>query len=258
MEKENRDTFYKISVFIGSIFMIYYIFLKLAFGYTSFSIVFFIAGLILFSYGVMELKYKIHLWGRIPKKLRKVITIFIIIAVSIFLVIESIVVFNGFKKDNIKPDYVIVLGAGVKGTTISASLEERLITAIKFNKEYPDVPLVLSGGQGKGEDISEALAMKNYLINNGIDENLIIMEDKSTNTYENFLYTNEILKDITGKENLNVTVISNGFHMYRAKYLGEKVGFNCYGYPAKTRKATAVVFYVREVFAVIKAYLLNR
>ena len=245
MEKENSDTFYKISVFIGSIFMIYYIFLKLAFGYTSFSIVFFIAGLILFSYGVMELKYKIHLWGRIPKKLRKVITIFIIIAVSIFLVIESIVVFNGFKKDNIKPDYVIVLGAGVKGTTISASLEERLITAIKFNKEYPDVPLVLSGGQGKGEDISEALAMKNYLINNGIDENLIIMEDKSTNTYENFLYTKDVLEEETGKEDFTITIISNNFHMYRAKFLAKEVGFSTYGYPAPSHKASALVFYVR-------------
>ena len=63
MDKENRGIFYKISVFIGSIFMIYYIFLKLAFGYTAFSIVFFIAGLILFSYGMVELNIKLICGG---------------------------------------------------------------------------------------------------------------------------------------------------------------------------------------------------
>lgn len=257
MKENNKIILYKIGTFIGVILMLYHILLKMFFGYISFSIVFFISGLILFLYGIIELRYKIDLWGKIPRRLRKLIKVFFVAGVSIFLLIESIVIFNGFKKDYDKPDYIIVLGAGLRGTSISSSLEERLKSTIEFSERYPDVPIVVSGGQGKGEDIPEAEAMKEYLLKSGIDESLIITEDKSTNTYENFLYTYKILKDITGKEDFTVTVITNSFHMYRAKYLGKKIGFQCYGYPAKTMKSSGIIFYVREVFGVIKAYLIN-
>ena len=253
--KVEKQIIYKISEVLGAILMAYHIILKLFVGYISFSRVFFFVGVILFIYGFMELRYKLDLWGHIPPIFRKIIAILFIISLSVFLIIESIVVINGFKTDNDKPDYIMVLGAGLRGTKISSSLEERLKSALEFNKEYPDVPIIVSGGQGKGEDISEAVAMKSYLINNGIDKDLIIMEDKSTSTYENFLYTYELLNKRDEAEQPKITVITNSFHMYRAKYLGEKIGFKCYGYPAKTLKSSAIIFYVREVFAVIKAYL---
>lgn len=250
-----KQIIYKISEVLGAILMAYHIILKLLVGYISFSRVFFLVGVILFIYGFIELRYKLNLWGHIPKILRKIITILFTLGLSVFLVIESIVVINGFKIDNDKPDYIMVLGAGLRGTKISSSLEERLKSTLEFNEEYPDVPIIVSGGQGKGEDISEAAAMKSYLINNGINEDLIIMEDKSTSTYENFLYTYELLKERIGANQPKITVITNSFHMYRAKYLGEKVGFQCYGYPAKTLKSSGIIFYVREFFAVVKAYL---
>ena len=56
---------------------------------------------------------------------------------------------------------------------------------------YPDLKIVVSGGQGEGENITEATAMRNFLVDNGVDSSLIIMEDKSTNTYENFLYSKQ-------------------------------------------------------------------
>lgn len=89
----------------------------------------------------------------------------------------------------------MVLGSGLRRKELSSSLKYRLDTAIGFNKEKPSVKIIISGGQGEGEDITEALAMKNYLINNGVGENLIISEDKSTSTYENFLFTKEILEN---------------------------------------------------------------
>lgn len=246
---------YKMSAIIGVILMAYHIILKVFAGYISFSRVFFFMGVILFIYGFIELRYKLALWEHIPKALRKIIIVLFTIGLSIFLVIESMVVVNGFTIDQEKPDYIMVLGAGLRGTKISSSLEERLISALEFSEKYPEVPIIVSGGQGKGEDISEAAAMKSYLTNKGIDEDLIIMEDKSTSTYENFLYTYELLAERKETKQPKITVISNSFHMYRAKYLGEKVGFQCYGYPAKTLKTTAPIFYVREVFAVVKAYL---
>ena len=103
---------------------------------------------------------------------------------------ESIIIYNGNHHDNEKPDYLVVLGAGLRGNSISASLLYRLETTLDFHEMYPDVKIVVSGGQGTGESMPEALAMRNFLVDNGVDPSLIIMEDKSTNTYENFLYTN--------------------------------------------------------------------
>ena len=117
---------------------------------------------------------------------------------------------------------------------------------------------MVSGGQGKGEDMTEALAMRNFLVDNGVDPSLIIMEDKSTNTYENFLYSKNVLEEETVKEDFTITIISNNFHMYRAKFLAKEVGFNTHGYPAPSHKASALVFYVREFFGVIKAYIFRQ
>lgn len=170
------------------------------------------------------------------------------------MIIETMIIYNGQHKDLTKPDYLIVLGAGLKGSEIKTSLKYRLDTALEFNKMYPDLKIIVSGGQGPDEDISEAEAMKNYLISHGIDEKLIIMENNSTNTYENFLFTKEILDKTTNKNDYTLTVVSNGFHMYRSKYLGRKVGFNCLGYPAPSEALTSFNFYIREFFGVIKAY----
>ena len=85
--------------------------------------------------------------------------------------------------------------------------------------------------------MTEAFSLRNFLVDNGVDPSLIIMEDKSTNTYENFLYTKNVLEGETGKEDFTITIISNNFHMYRAKFLAKEVGFNTYSYPAPSHKA---------------------
>ena len=152
----------------------------------------------------------------------------------------------------------MVLGAGLRGTKISTSLLYRLETALDFHELYPDVKIIVSGGQGEGEKISEASAMRNFLVDNGVDSSQIIMEDKSTDTYENFLYTKKILDEESEVEAPTVTIISNNFHMFRAKFLAKEVGFNALGYPAQSHKVSAVVFYVREFFGVIKAFIFRR
>lgn len=246
-----------IFIFLGIISISYYLILKSTFGHTSFSIVFFIFGLILMSYGISELTFNINYWNKLSHKLKIIIKVIFSIGISIFIVIEGMILYNGQHKDLTKPDYLLVLGAGLKGHEIKTSLKHRLDTTLEFNKIYPDLKIIVSGGQGPDEDISEAKAMKDYLTSHGIDENLIIMEDNSTNTYENFLFTKDVLDKITNKNDYTLTIISNGFHMYRAKYLGEKVGFKCLGYPAPSEALTSFNFYIREFFGVIKAYILN-
>lgn len=255
---KRKKSIYFFSEIIGILLILYYLMLKIMFGFVAFSSVFCMLGIVLLVYGYVELKFNIDIWGHIPKIYRMIITTLFTIGLVIFIGIESIIIYNGHHHDTEKPDYLVVLGAGLRGRSISASLLYRLETALDFHDMYPDLKIVVSGGQGKGEDMTEALAMKNFLVDNGVDPSLIIMEDKSTNTYENFLYSKNVLEEETVKEDFTITIISNNFHMYRAKFLAKEVGFNTHGYPAPSHKASALVFYVREFFGVIKAYIFRQ
>ena len=95
-------------------------------------------------------------------------------------------------KANGSNDYAIILGAKVNGEIPSLSLQYRLDAALDYAKENPHVYLILSGGQGAGEHISEAKAMKRFLVENGIQEERLLIEDMSTSTYENLLYSIEM------------------------------------------------------------------
>jgi uncharacterized SAM-binding protein YcdF (DUF218 family) len=130
-------------------------------GFISFSNIFFLVGIILLLYGALELKYKIDIWSKLPRKLRNLITGLFVIGLCIFTAVEGRIIYEGHHYDRKKPDYLMVLGAGLRGSTISTTLLYRLESAIEFNKQYPDVKIIVSGGQGEGEDITEALAMKN-------------------------------------------------------------------------------------------------
>lgn len=257
MEKTKKNVYIFFEI-IGILLILYYLILKLIFGFIAFSSVFCMIGIVLLVYGYVELTFNIDIWGHIPKFIRKIITIVFTIGLVIFIGIESIIIYNGHHHDIEKPDYLVILGAGLRGHSISTSLLYRLETALDFHEIYPDVKIVVSGGKGEGEDISEAAAMRNFLVDNDVDPSLIIMEDKSTNTYENFLYTRNVLEEETGKEDFTITIISNDFHMYRAKFLAKELGFNTYSYPAPSHKASALVFYVREFLGVIKAYIFKQ
>ena len=249
---------YKAFMIIGIILVLYYLVLKLMFGFIAFSSMFCMLGIVLIIYSFIELKFQINIWGKIPKIIRNIVTILFTIGLVLFISVEGLIIYNGHHVDKEKPDYLMVLGAGLRGTKISTSLLYRLETALDFHELYPDVKIIVSGGQGEGEKISEASAMRNFLVDNGVDSSQIIMEDKSTDTYENFLYTKKILDEESEVKDPTVTVISNNFHMFRAKFLAKEVGINTLGYPAPSHKVSAVVFYVREFFGVIKAFVFKR
>ena len=86
-------------------------------------------------------------------------------------------------------DYLIVLGARVKEDGLSKSLKSRLDKAIDYLEENPGTVLVLSGGQGEDEPVSEAAAMRDYLVFNGVSERQLILETRSFSTVENIAYS---------------------------------------------------------------------
>jgi uncharacterized SAM-binding protein YcdF (DUF218 family) len=241
-----------IFVYIGWFSLIYYIILKIVNFHAAFA-EFWLVLAILSSITHRVLKNEL-----IGNSLKRILNILISIGFIIFLVLEGLIIYTGTIEDDSVTDYVLVLGAGIKKEQISKSLGFRLNKTIEFNKIHSDIPIIVSGGMGKGENITEALAMKRYLVSNGVDENNIIMEENSTNTYENFKFSKLIMENKNkeqgnkAEENIEVTVITNRFHMFRAKYIGANTGLNVYCYSAPNEIITALNFYVRESFAYIK------
>ena len=221
---------------------------------TSFTIVWGIVGTACVLAGVILRRLSFH--GFVWPTWIKVITITVVlIGAVIFIYAESVIVYYSNQSAPNNTEYLIVLGARVNGTRITGSLWRRLNTAAEYLKQESnqDTKVIVSGGQGPGEDISEAQAMYNYLVDAGIDKSRILMEDKSTDTYENIKSSREIIQN----DNAKIAIVTNGFHIYRAMRMAEKQGMtNVYGLSASSDPIMAFSYYVREGFAVL-AYKLK-
>lgn len=171
------------------------------------------------------------------------------LCVLIFLAAEGVIIGYGWTEPKKGADYVIVLGARVSGTRPTYNLEQRLKKAYQYLSDNPSSKAILSGGQGRGEDISEAAAMKEYLSQRGISEERLILEDKSVNTDQNLSFSMERLES----KDVSVVIVSNRFHVFRALRLAKKKGMtNVQGFGAPVKWYTVPNMYVREGFAVIK------
>jgi len=192
------------------------------------------------------------------KILHKALTFLIIIILSSFIVIEALILIAGRSTAIEKPDYVVVLGARLYGDIPSPALLERLEVSKNYLLENKDITVVVTGGQGAGELISEGQAMKNYLIDNGIDDERIINEDKATTTFENLQFSLNKIRDINDNSSLKVLIATNKFHIFRSKFLARRLGMEPYGLPAKIPPSIIIQSYIREYFAVIKSFIFDR
>lgn len=193
------------------------------------------------------------------KTLSKLLIILIIICLASFIIIEGLILMEANKGvETNKVDYVIVLGARLYRDLPSPALVERLKVAKDYLKENKDIKAVVSGGQGDDESIPEAKAMKKYLIDNGIEEDRIIIEDESTSTFENLQFTYNIIREFDDKEDLEILIVTNKFHIFRAKFLAKRLGMIPYGLAAETPPTVILQSYIREYFAVIKSFVFDR
>ena len=121
-------------------------------------------------------------------------------------------------------------------------LASRIRTGIKVYSKHPGSKLIMSGGQGADEVVSEAFAMKNYALEQGVSEEDIIIEDKSTNTEENIKFSKRFMKDV----NSRFALVTNYYHVYRALVLAKTLGFRCIGYGAPTKFYFTLNAFIRE------------
>lgn len=147
-------------------------------------------------------------------------------------------------------EYLIILGCGVRGETPTEPLRSRLDTALSYIDRNEHCKIIVSGGQGNGEDISEAEAMRRYLTENGVDEGRLIIENESTSTSENFKFSNKLVSD--GLSSYEVAFITNDFHIYRAYNLARIQGYYFNHLHAPTSWYNIAPSYLREMLAIAK------
>ncbi|KAA0546960.1 YdcF family protein [Bacillus sp. BGMRC 2118] len=189
------------------------------------------------------------------KKFIKVILSVIIVMITIYTVTVHTLIANTAKE--VPPDdadYVIVLGARLHGEEMSLSLLYRVEAALDYLQANPSSKVIVSGGKGPGEDISEAEAMLRYFREKGIQAERIIVEDQSTTTYENLYLSKKLIEKSTC-----TIIVSNDFHLFRSTMIADRVGLqNVYTLPAKTPTVVIIKLWVREYAAVLKTWLVDR
>ncbi|MBQ4323065.1 MAG: YdcF family protein [Clostridia bacterium] len=181
----------------------------------------------------------------------------VILLFLLFVFVEGLILYHQ-DGDAIPEDVqvIFVLGCQVEGETPCEMLRYRLEAAYGFLRDRPESIAVLCGGQGDGEDITEAECMRRWLAERGISQDRLYLEDSSVNTRENINNATEILNDIRpGTE--RVAVATTGFHVFRAKILCENAGFDAYGVSGAMPSSLVVIVnsYLREFAGVFFMYV---
>lgn len=263
--------------------IMYYIVIVIYSGFnTSFSFIWLImaGGLFLLSAGhefYIRNTKKLPLW--IPVSAVTVC----VTGCAIFGLVELLIFSNAAGGETQKLDYLIVLGARLNGDKVSNSLKKRLDKAIEYIEQNPDTVLVLSGGREREETTTEAQAMSDYLIFNGVQEEQMILETFSTSTVENIAYSRvcieedletrrmEPISDFMPQyvasgasvipdsdQPLRIGVLTSDFHVYRARKIAEKWGIpEIHGIGCDTDPVLFVHFCVRECIAILKDKLMG-
>ncbi len=170
----------------------------------------------------------------------------------LFVIVEDCILSGFSQKGPQKLDYLVVLGAQMKVSGPSKALQYRLDEAIRYLEENQNTKVIVSGGQGADEPVSEAQGMYDYLVEKGIEASRIIKEDQSKNTFQNLNFSAEFLD----KENDSVGVVSNNFHIFRALKIARKAGYqNVYGISARGEPFLQLNNMMREFFGVMKDFL---
>ena len=248
-----------IDIILGGVLILYCIIMNSLSSTTiAFSEVLISIGIILIAYHFTKDKIKDikHF-----DKVFKVIKIGIACGVVLFIIVESFIIAYP-KKSEANTDYIIVLGAGLANRTqVSLTLKDRLDAAITcVNKYENDGYIVVSGGKGEDEDISEAEAMKGYLVKEGIPEDKILMEDKSINTLQNLKFSREIIEKHGNKDisEFKIKIVTTDFHALRSSILAKKNGYSDIEvYSSDTIVYLIPVFYLRESLAVVKSTIFD-
>ena len=198
--------------------------------------------------------------GRQYQRWIRVLLVLVAAGVLCFAALFGAVIYGSYDHIQGEPQVMVILGCQVKNDGPSQLLRDRLDEALSYLDDHPDLTVVVSGGQGPDEPSTEARAMADYLVEEGVEEDQILLEDQSHNTVQNFRYTAQLLEERGyGLENTQVLVVSNGFHLTRARILAERTGFEEVSTLAapSSHLPSRLKMYIREPLALAKSFLFD-
>lgn len=180
--------------------------------------------------------------------------ILVAIAIVILVILCGMIAGKFTSKGTRNLDYIIVLGAQVRDDGPSVVLKYRLDAAIDYLNENPDTICIVSGGQGVNEPFSEAEGMAAYLLEKGIDENRILLEDKSKNTVQNIQNSKALMEETYN----GVGIVTNNFHVFRAVQIAKVQGLEgvC-GIAADSNVLYLPNNVLRECMGILKDWLMQ-
>ncbi|MBQ9080374.1 MAG: YdcF family protein [Clostridia bacterium] len=180
------------------------------------------------------------------RALRVIVSILLVLCFVFFAVIEGLVISGMNARGESDLDYIIVLGAKVNGTRPSLALRCRIDRAYEYLRDNPNTVAIVSGGRGAGEDISEAEAMRRALVERGIADERIILEDRSTSTEENLEFSYALITE----SDADIGLVTNNFHIWRAVRIARSSGHNAIGVSASYPNVLIIHYMVREFLSI--------
>ena len=180
--------------------------------------------------------------------------------ILVFAGLAGAVAFGARDQVSGNPKVMIILGCQVMESGPSQLLRDRLDEALVYLEQSPDMTVVVSGSQGSNEPATEASVMAEYLMDRGVAEDAILLEEDSHNTDENLRFSMALLREEGVDLSDGVVIVSNGFHLTRARMLAGRAGFEAVSTLAAptTHLPSALYMYVREPLALAKSLVFDR
>ena len=211
------------------------------------------------GYALLFVAVLLLLHRYLPVALWRVVVILVCIGLAYFCFVEYFIIKNARTDKDVGRDYLIVLGAAVYGDQPSLTLVRRLEGTLDYLNEHPDTVAIVSGGMGKGETVTEAQAMHDWLIAHSVPEERVIMEPKATSTLENLKFSFDIIRARGDEPQGNVAIVSSAYHLYRAKLMAKSLGVpDAAGVAAPWGYFFVMLnYFIREAFGVTHLWVLG-
>ncbi len=190
--------------------------------------------------------------------LRRIFTLCLIAGLLIGIVTGILILREGNEIPEEPLPYILVLGAQVRDSGPSASLQERIDAAYDYLSTHPETICIVSGGQGSDEPMSEAQCMYDCLVSKGIPPERMIKEEQATSTWGNLTYSIEIIEARSGGRPVSIGVVSSEYHLFRTGLQAKELDLDIIGIPAQTGSFDRWLHYfVREIAGVWHYLLLG-
>lgn len=152
-------------------------------------------------------------------------------------------------------DYIVIHGAGLVGDRPSPLLAGRIDKAIElWHDQGGRGAIVVSGGQGPDEVVSEAQAMHGYLVRHGVPETAILDENRSTNTMENLRLSKELMDGRSSGRPYRCAVVTSDFHVFRCVEYARRLGIAADGVGSRTSRWYWPAAFIREFVAITREH----